>query len=107
MGELEQYVRNILVRSHYCPRRPRAAATGRTELIRVVLAGMLTADELLRRYCTLVYAQTGSYVETARRLGLDRRAARTKVDATWLAEWRADGDSVATARPHGFRRQKP
>ena len=41
----------------------------------------LSADELLRRYCTLVYADTGSYQETGRRLGLDRRTVREKVDA--------------------------
>jgi hypothetical protein len=44
-----------------------------------MLAGGLTAEELLRRYCTLVYARTGSYVETARRVGLDRRTGRERI----------------------------
>ncbi len=39
----------------------------------------MTADELLSRYCTLVYRQTGSYEETARRLGIDRRTVKSKV----------------------------
>jgi hypothetical protein len=39
---------------------------------------------LLRRYCTLVYSQTGSYQETGRRLGLDRRTVKAKVDAELL-----------------------
>ena len=53
-----------------------------------VLAGELTAEEVLKRYCTLVYAATGSYQETGRRLGLDRRTVREKVDAHLLAELR-------------------
>ncbi len=52
------------------------------------LAGRLSAEELLRRYCTLVYAATGSYVETARRLELDRRTVKAKVSVELLAEIR-------------------
>lgn len=36
-------------------------------------------DELTRRYCALVYAQSHNYVETARRLGLDRRTVKERV----------------------------
>jgi len=56
-----------------------------------VLSGSLTADELLRRYCTLVYAQTRRYQDTARRLAIDRRTARAKVDQAWLGEIGGDG----------------
>ena len=49
-------------------------------------AGTLTADKLLRRYCTLVYAQAGSYEETARRLAMDRRTVKSKVDQTILEQ---------------------
>jgi transcriptional regulator with GAF, ATPase, and Fis domain len=98
--ELEQCVRNILVRGHYRPRRPRAAATARGDFLQHIRTGTLTADDLLRRYCTLVYAETGSYLATARRLGLDRRTTRGKVDSAWLAELRADG---APVRPRGAR----
>jgi DNA-binding CsgD family transcriptional regulator len=41
--------------------------------------GSLSADDLIQRYCALVYAQTGSYQETARRLGLDRRTVKGKL----------------------------
>jgi ActR/RegA family two-component response regulator len=44
--------------------------------------GEMTANELLSRYCTLVYAQTGSYEETARRLAIDRRTVKAKVQKT-------------------------
>ena len=43
--------------------------------------GALTADQLVARYCALVYAETRSYQETARRLGLDRRTVNAKVEA--------------------------
>ena len=43
------------------------------------------ADKLLRRYCTLIYAETHSYQETARRLALDRRTVKDKVDPELLA----------------------
>ena len=76
--ELEQCVRNVLVRSRYAP--PAIAATDALdELCRKLRAGSLTAEELLRAYCALVYAQTGSYEETARRVKLDRRTVKSKV----------------------------
>ena len=44
----------------------------------------VTAKELVRRYCTLVYAKTGSYQETARRLDLDRRTVKRNIDPDLL-----------------------
>ena len=38
----------------------------------------------MRRYCTLVYARSGSYEEAARRLGLDRRTVKARIDETLL-----------------------
>jgi DNA-binding NtrC family response regulator len=87
--ELEQCVRNVMIRGEYRP--PRAGnPSPRQRVAEEVLAGSLSADEMLRRYCTLVYARTGSYQETGRRLGLDRRTVREKVDARLLAELRDD-----------------
>ena len=48
-------------------------------------AGRLTAETLLSQYCTLVYSKNGSYEETARRTGLDRRTVKSKIDAGFLA----------------------
>jgi transcriptional regulator with AAA-type ATPase domain len=82
--ELEQCVRNLVIRGTYEPQRS-APGDAKSEFLAAVDAGALGADALLRRYCTWVYAQTGSYSETARRLGLDPRTARDRVDPTWLA----------------------
>jgi DNA-binding NtrC family response regulator len=77
--ELEQCVRNVLVRGEYHPQTRPARATD--DLPSAFRAGALTADELVTRYCALVYRETGSYQETARRLGIDRRTVKSRVDA--------------------------
>ncbi|MGC9947491.1 MAG: sigma 54-interacting transcriptional regulator [Bryobacteraceae bacterium] len=83
--ELEQCVKNVLIRRNYQPSRPRA----RNPVEQFALdarAGRLSADVLLTRYVTIVYSRTGSYEETARRLGLDRRTVKAKVDRGLLAK---------------------
>jgi transcriptional regulator with AAA-type ATPase domain len=78
--ELEQCVRNVLIRREYHPASADgSAASPAAQLAEDLHAGRLTADELIRRYCALVYSQTHNYEETARRLGLDRRTVKSKV----------------------------
>lgn len=55
------------------------------ELASEVANTKLDAESLLRRYTTLVYLRTGSYVSAARRLGLDRRAVKARIDPEYLA----------------------
>lgn len=88
--ELEQCVRNVMIRGEY---RPRGAGSlsARRRVADEVMGGALTAEDVLRRYCTLVYADTGSYQETGRRLGLDRRTVREKIDTRLLDDLRRDG----------------
>jgi hypothetical protein len=83
--ELEQCVRNVLVRGEYRP-PPAAPAAGDPfeETVRGLRDGRLSAEEALNRYCTWVYARTGSYLEAARRLALDRRTVKARVDPSWL-----------------------
>jgi DNA-binding NtrC family response regulator len=89
--ELEQCVRNLLIRGEYRPRlAPVAPSDARRELAEAILGGTLTANELVQRYCTVVYAETGSYVETARQLGLDRRTVRERIDAGRLRAVQAE-----------------
>jgi transcriptional regulator with AAA-type ATPase domain len=88
--ELEQCVRNVMIRGEYRP--PRADNPGALQRVAdEVMAGSLSADELLRRYCTVVYSVSGSFLETGRRLRLDRRTVREKIDSALLAELRGDG----------------
>ncbi len=81
--ELEQCVRNILIRKEYYPART-IQKRADEELAETLTAGSITADELLRRYCTMVYASTGSYQETARRLKLDHRTVKSRLDRDLL-----------------------
>jgi hypothetical protein len=76
--ELEQCVKNVLIRRDYRPAR-----SGQTDqFAQQFQLGRLTAEQVLSRYCTLVYRQTGSYEETARRLKLDRRTVKAKIEKT-------------------------
>ncbi len=79
--ELEQCVRNILIRNEYQISRLKTADK---DMFANARAGRMTANDLLARYCTLVYSMTGSYEETARRLELDRRTVKAKVDVELL-----------------------
>ena len=95
--ELEQCVRNVMIRGEYRPQR-RATGGVRNGVTDAFLSGSLTADELLRRYCTIVYARTGSYQETARRLALDRRTVKDKIDWKLLEELRVEKSSGGQGR---------
>jgi transcriptional regulator with AAA-type ATPase domain len=85
--ELEQCVKNVLIRRNYRPAL-RGVEDPVEEFANQARTGVLTADELLQRYVTIVYSRTGSYEETARRLGLDRRTVKAKVDGTMLGKLR-------------------
>jgi transcriptional regulator with AAA-type ATPase domain len=85
--ELEQCIKNVLIRRNYRPSRS-AAEDPVAEFAQQARAGRLTADDLLSRYVTIVYSRTGSYEETARKLELDRRTVKAKVNAALLARLR-------------------
>lgn len=76
--ELEQCVRNVVIRKEYRP--PRVRRDSRASIVDLE-SSSLTAEELLENYCAAVYERTKSYLETARRLGLDRRTVKAKVEA--------------------------
>ncbi len=86
--ELEQCVCNIMIRREYRPQVRVGSAPREVDslmpLFRSMRSGELTAEEALRKYCTIVYAHTGSYEAAARKLGLDRRTVKAKVDAELL-----------------------
>jgi DNA-binding NtrC family response regulator len=86
--ELAQCVSNVLIRREYLPAHQISAEDPRRALTEEILAARLPADEVVGRYCTLVYAETGSYQEAARRLGLDRRTVKARVEPELLARLR-------------------
>ena len=89
--ELEQCVRNVLVRKQYRPPAARREpGSGADDVAAALAEGRVTARELLRRYCTTVYAGTRSYQETARRLELDRRTVKQHIDPELLARLTPD-----------------
>ncbi len=98
--ELEQCVRNVVIRGGYAPALPAAqagaalASGAAGELLAAVARGAISADALLSRYATLVYHQAGSYEETARRIGVDRRTVRARIDREFLAQLKRDAESA-------------
>jgi DNA-binding NtrC family response regulator len=82
--ELEQCVRNIMIRGEYAPSSQGAPMAHEASGVMALLDQMdslsLTADELIRHYCQMAYRKTGSFEKAAKRLQLDRRTVRAKVD---------------------------
>jgi len=85
--ELEQCVRNVMIRGSYRP-HPAASHQGKAgpdqRLHTALASGALTADQVLVEYVTRVYALTGSYLEAGRRLEMDRRTVKAKIDPELL-----------------------
>jgi len=88
--ELEQCVRNVMIRKQYYPptakqkadsdRHSLAWAEGAAET-------KLTAEELLIRYATWVYAHHPTYEATSQILKLDRRTVKSKIDEELLKKF--------------------
>jgi transcriptional regulator with AAA-type ATPase domain len=91
--ELEQCVSSYMLRREYVPARSlrKTHGNGNSKLdspvaswLDSVAAGTVTADELLKKYCTHVYAKIGSYEKTAAVLKIDRRTVKAKIDLELL-----------------------
>jgi len=78
--ELEQCVRNVMIRREYRPAGN--LVSGIDEGLPVGFEeGSLSLDKICALYCTHVYSLAGSFVETARRLKIDRRTVKKYVEA--------------------------
>ncbi len=78
--ELEQCMRNLLVRGEYHPASLLAAGTDADDWNTLIGSGRLSAEDLLRRYTRLIHAQSGGNIEeTARRLDQDRRTVKARL----------------------------
>ncbi len=76
--ELEQCVRNVVIRRSYQP----LATTARTQennLFDIFRSGEASAEEVLSRYAAHVYKITGSFEKAAQKLHLDRRTVKRLV----------------------------
>ena len=97
--ELEQCVRNVVVRRCYVPPTAAKKVGGdafATDPIAAAFAGAsMTADALLDAYAARVYDVAGSYGAAARVLGIDRRTVKARVERA--------ADERAACRPprHG------
>jgi len=78
--ELEQCVRNVIIRQSYRPLQ-QPAVSADDDFFARFRAGDLTADQVLAAYAARVYRMSGSYEEAARKMGLDRRTVKAKVEA--------------------------
>ena len=77
--ELEQAVRRVLLTGRYTGNVEERATDEGDALARDVSSGVMNAQELLERYCLMLYKQTTTYEEVARRTGLDRRTIKKYV----------------------------
>jgi DNA-binding NtrC family response regulator len=80
--ELEQCVRNLMIRNHYQPpgmgERERAEHPNET-FVRSVSEGSLTSDGLLAEYYALVLRRTGSLTAASKQLGIDWRTLKKRI----------------------------
>ena len=90
--ELEQCISSIMIRNEYLPVESMATAqhsvTG--QWTADAIEGRLTADQLLRRYCTWLYHHTGGYEAAAKVLDIDRRTVKAKIIEPMLQSLRSD-----------------
>lgn len=79
--ELEQCVRNVMIRGSYRPpaRRRAAATSPRAKLAEQLSLGELTMEEVMQHYASLAFALDGSYVAAANRLRINWRTVRDKI----------------------------
>lgn len=77
--ELTQCIRRVILKRTYEGHRPENSSA-KEQLINGIETGTWTADELLSRYCRLLYGRFGTYEEVARKTGLDRRTAKKRIE---------------------------
>jgi hypothetical protein len=74
-------VRNVIIRRSYKPLSNESEGVEHDPFLARLKGGELTMEQLTSYYAALVYRQTSSYEETARRLEVDRRTVKAKVEA--------------------------
>ncbi len=82
--ELEQCVRNVMIRKSYTPAkqsRERTGSTPQDHFARDVAAGDFTLEELIERYVSMVYAaEDKHYGRASKRLNMDWRTLKQRLN---------------------------
>ncbi|MCI0499950.1 MAG: sigma 54-interacting transcriptional regulator [Planctomycetales bacterium] len=78
--ELAQCIRRIILKRHYEGHVSMDAAEEPDALTADIKRGALSADQVLDAYCRMLYQRLGTYEETARITGLDRRTVKKRVN---------------------------
>ena len=76
--ELEQCVRNIIIRKSYKPLR-QGTPVAEDPAVQAIREGSSTAEQVVSLYCRSVYERLGSYAATARVVGLDQRTVKRHI----------------------------
>jgi hypothetical protein len=86
--ELEQCVRNLMIRNHYHPPgagEPEGAGDAVEAFLREVRGGDLSSEALLGKYYALVLLRGGSYAAASKTLGVDYRTVQKRIDPGFLS----------------------
>jgi transcriptional regulator of acetoin/glycerol metabolism len=97
--ELEQCVRNVMVRGEYHPlpllstptATPAATCTPLDSFVDAVRRTSLSFDELLEQYCSLVFARSGNVAEAARRLDKHRATVQGRIREELVSQFTKTG----------------
>ena len=76
--ELAQCIRRVILKRDYEGQTIQNAGI-KEQLMVGIDTGTMTAEELLNRYCKILYERHGTYEEVARRAGLDRRTVKKRI----------------------------
>jgi transcriptional regulator of acetoin/glycerol metabolism len=76
--ELAQCIRRVILKRDYEGQVPQNNEK-QSSLADHIHAGTLTADELLDRYCKMLYDRHGTYEQVAKLTALDRRTVKKRI----------------------------
>jgi transcriptional regulator of acetoin/glycerol metabolism len=76
--ELAQCIRRVILKHSYEGHTSKVH-NQRDELVNGIEAGTLTADEVLDRYCKILYDRYGTYEQVAKLTALDRRTVKKRI----------------------------
>ena len=79
--ELEQCVRRILLKQEYEGDRILSGKTESNTFNEMLIQGNFTAQQLMGKYCKVLYEKLGTYEAVAKRTELDRRTVKKYIES--------------------------